>query len=100
MGVPVLKWLASKRNDLGGYSSTQNTVIAIQALSQVASLLSNTKQDITLTVQSDDFSESINIVSENAQVFNRFDLPTTNKTPLKPMVPVWESYRCRCATML
>jgi len=76
--VPVLKWLASKRNDLGGYSSTQNTVIAIQALSQVASLLSNTKQDITLTVQSDDFSESINIVSENAQVFNRFDLPTTN----------------------
>jgi len=41
-------------------------------------LMSNTKQDITLTVQTDDFSESVNIVPENAQVFNRFDLPTSN----------------------
>jgi len=37
--VPVCKWLVSQRNSLGGYSSTQDTVMALQALTQCALML-------------------------------------------------------------
>ncbi|XP_059841507.1 CD109 antigen isoform X1 [Hypanus sabinus] len=33
-GIPVMKWLSQRRNHLGGFSSTQDTVVALQALSQ------------------------------------------------------------------
>ncbi|XP_040284586.1 CD109 antigen-like [Bufo bufo] len=32
-GILVMKWLSEQRNHLGGYSSTQDTVMALQALS-------------------------------------------------------------------
>ncbi|GMH33279.1 hypothetical protein BSKO_01113 [Bryopsis sp. KO-2023] len=32
--LPIVRWLVGKRNDLGGYSSTQDTVVALQALSE------------------------------------------------------------------
>ncbi|XP_078460653.1 CD109 antigen-like [Lampetra planeri] len=33
-GIPIMKWLSQQRNHLGGYSSTQDTVVALQALSE------------------------------------------------------------------
>ncbi|XP_032815154.2 CD109 antigen-like isoform X1 [Petromyzon marinus] len=33
-GTPIMKWLSQQRNHLGGYSSTQDTVVALQALSE------------------------------------------------------------------
>ncbi|XP_033873036.3 CD109 antigen-like [Acipenser ruthenus] len=47
-GIPVMKWLSQQRNHLGGYSSTQDTVIALQALSGFAAL--SMSQDVGLTV--------------------------------------------------
>ncbi|XP_051867676.1 CD109 antigen isoform X3 [Pristis pectinata] len=35
-GVPIMQWLSQCRNHLGGFSSTQDTVVALQALSQFA----------------------------------------------------------------
>ncbi|XP_055495112.1 CD109 antigen [Leucoraja erinacea] len=35
-GIPIMQWLSQRRNHLGGFSSTQDTVIALQALSQFA----------------------------------------------------------------
>ncbi|KAM9551472.1 CD109 antigen isoform 1-T1 [Salvelinus alpinus] len=35
-GFSLMKWLSQQRNYLGGYSSTQDTVIALQALSEYA----------------------------------------------------------------
>ncbi|KAK6490158.1 CD109 antigen-like [Huso huso] len=47
-GIPIMKWLSQQRNHLGGYSSTQDTVIALQALSGFAALSSS--QDVGLKV--------------------------------------------------
>ncbi|KAK1171930.1 CD109 antigen-like [Acipenser oxyrinchus oxyrinchus] len=47
-GIPIMKWLSQQRNHLGGYSSTQDTVIALQALSRFAAL--SMSQDVGLTV--------------------------------------------------
>ncbi|XP_071036540.1 thioester-containing protein 1 allele R1 [Parasteatoda tepidariorum] len=37
--VPVLKWLISKQNKNGGFSSTQDTVVALHALSEISPLI-------------------------------------------------------------
>ncbi|ESO98777.1 hypothetical protein LOTGIDRAFT_231165 [Lottia gigantea] len=49
-GIPIMKWLLSQQNSNGGYSSTQDTVVAFQALSQFACLLHGGSYDITLNV--------------------------------------------------
>lgn len=36
--LPIVRWLSSKRNNLGGFSSTQDTTIALYALSKYAEL--------------------------------------------------------------
>ncbi|XP_066569239.1 CD109 antigen [Amia ocellicauda] len=35
-GISLMKWLSQQRNHLGGYASTQDTIIALQALSEYA----------------------------------------------------------------
>ncbi|KAL7888543.1 hypothetical protein AOLI_G00035170 [Acnodon oligacanthus] len=49
-GFSLMKWLSQQRNHLGGYSSTQDTVIALQALSAYATLSSVEQIDLTITV--------------------------------------------------
>nr|XP_055041580.1 CD109 antigen isoform X1 [Misgurnus anguillicaudatus] len=49
-GFGLLKWLSQQRNHLGGYGSTQDTVIALQALSVYASYGSSASIDLTITV--------------------------------------------------
>lgn len=34
--IPIMKWLLTQRNSLGGYSSTQDTVMSLQALAAMA----------------------------------------------------------------
>ncbi|XP_061422473.1 CD109 antigen-like [Lethenteron reissneri] len=34
--VPIMNWLSQQRNHLGGYASTQDTIVALQALSEFA----------------------------------------------------------------
>ncbi|XP_075058733.1 CD109 antigen-like isoform X2 [Mixophyes fleayi] len=49
-GIPVMKWLSEQRNYLGGYSSTQDTVMALQALSQFVSVVPSSETSLTVTV--------------------------------------------------
>nr|UCK81477.1 CD109 antigen-like protein [Arenicola marina] len=39
-GIPVMKWLVAQRNALGGFASTQDTVMALQALAAYATHVS------------------------------------------------------------
>ncbi|CAE1249056.1 CD109 [Acanthosepion pharaonis] len=49
-GIPIMRWLVSQRNSMGGYHSTQDTVVSLEALSKFASLQgwsSKMKVDVT-----------------------------------------------------
>jgi CD109 antigen len=62
------KWLVAHRNSLGGFGSTQDTVVALQALTQfAASAASDT--DMTVTVRAGDVAEEVRIT------------PTTSTSP-------------------
>nr|NP_001027688.2 alpha-2-macroglobulin homologue precursor [Ciona intestinalis] len=81
-GIPVMKWLASKRSSLGGYSGTQDTVIAIQALSKVAGLLVGNTQNLQISAShsNNPFTASYNINRENSIVFNSVNVPAVDGT--------------------
>ncbi|XP_051954493.1 CD109 antigen [Xyrauchen texanus] len=49
-GFSLMKWLCQQRNHLGGYGSTQDTVVALQALSVYATFNSAEDMDLTITV--------------------------------------------------
>ncbi|XP_066460677.1 CD109 antigen-like [Eleutherodactylus coqui] len=68
-GVAVMKWLSQQRNHLGGYSSTQDTVVALQAMSSFASKYSNSKPDLHITLEGNQMdSSSFRVNAENYMV--------------------------------
>ncbi|KAM7395893.1 hypothetical protein PAMA_007252 [Pampus argenteus] len=52
-GLSLMKWLSQQRNFKGGFASTQDTVVALQALSTFAALGGSHDFDLTISVNSD-----------------------------------------------
>ncbi len=68
------RWLVSKRNAYGGYGSTQDTVVALQALTEFAT---GTRSDVDLTVKisGDSFEKVLKIDSNNYDVLQVVEVP-------------------------
>ncbi|KAF6113081.1 CD109 molecule [Phyllostomus discolor] len=49
-GIPIMRWLSRQRNSLGGFASTQDTVVALKALSEFAALMNTERTNIQVTV--------------------------------------------------
>ncbi|XP_063297811.1 CD109 antigen-like [Pelobates fuscus] len=49
-GVPIMKWLSQQRNSLGGYSTTQDTIMGLQALAQFLSIIPGSDTSLNITV--------------------------------------------------
>ncbi|KAM5165172.1 CD109 antigen-like [Mantella aurantiaca] len=49
-GILVMKWLNQQRNHLGGFISTQDTVMALQALSKFMLLSQSNETSVTLSI--------------------------------------------------
>uniref|UniRef100_A0A3Q2QMA5 CD109 molecule n=1 Tax=Fundulus heteroclitus TaxID=8078 RepID=A0A3Q2QMA5_FUNHE len=65
-GLGLLKWLSQQRNHLGGYGSTQDTVVALQALSRFTALGGAQRSDINIRVTRDsDTVASFHIDQDN-----------------------------------
>ncbi|NWR73056.1 CD109 protein, partial [Centropus unirufus] len=81
-GLPIMKWLSQQRNHLGGFSSTQDTVVALQALSLFATLTTagKTEMDVTVTGPSLKAPEIFSIDTRN-----RFLLQTKEIAPAQPV---------------
>ncbi|KFP85866.1 CD109 antigen, partial [Acanthisitta chloris] len=81
-GIPIMKWLSHQRNHLGGFSSTQDTVVALHALSLFAALTTagKTEMDITVTAPSLEMPEIFTIDTRN-----RFVLQTKEIAPAQPV---------------
>ncbi|XP_071088378.1 CD109 antigen-like [Haliotis cracherodii] len=75
-GLNIMKWLASQRNPHGGFASTQDTVMALQALSEFAKMAYSNNFDIQVTVSSGSFSHQFSVNQNNALVLQSVDLPS------------------------
>lgn len=78
--LPIMKWLISQRNDKGGFQSTQDTVVGLQALAKLAAKISSKNNDVTIVVTySENQQREIKVNSENNLILQKFELPSSAK---------------------
>eukprot|EP00795_Rhopilema_esculentum_P010956 gene10956-19791_t len=79
---PLVIWLTSMRNARGSFISTQDTVVALQALSEYSSKASTGEMDLRITVASSKIDRKIfRIQKSDALVRQQQDLELTYNVP-------------------
>jgi CD109 antigen len=68
------KWLVSKRNAYGGYGSTQDTVITLQALTEYATD-ARSDADLTITIEGEGIDKQLEIDQTNFDVLQIIEVP-------------------------
>ncbi|NWS36404.1 A2ML1 protein, partial [Polioptila caerulea] len=72
----IVRWLCKQQNPYGGFASTQDTVVALQALAKYAALTHGSNGDITVTVTSPTGTvQDFVLDSSNRLVLQRAALP-------------------------
>ncbi|XP_077311740.1 alpha-2-macroglobulin-like [Lithobates pipiens] len=75
----IVNWLSKQQNPYGGFSSTQDTVVALQALAKYSELTFSDKGDVTVTVSaSSGFLEKFHVDKNNRLLLQRASLPVVN----------------------
>ncbi|KAI7791344.1 C3 and PZP-like alpha-2-macroglobulin domain-containing protein 8 isoform X1 [Triplophysa rosa] len=76
--LPVVKWLSQQRNALGGFSSTQDTCVALQALSEYAilSYVGGVNLTISLASTNLDFQETFELQFDNKKILQKAVIPS------------------------
>jgi CD109 antigen len=77
--IPILQWLVKQRNSLGGFSSTQDTILSIQALAKFASRLYVKKTDIDVAI-SYDLDGLYNVKVNRESDLQNYELPRNTKS--------------------
>ncbi|XP_064255674.1 pregnancy zone protein-like [Passer domesticus] len=72
----IVRWLCKQQNPYGGFASTQDTVVALQALAKYAALTYGSNGDVTVTVTSPTgMVQDFVLDSSNRLVLQRAALP-------------------------
>ncbi|XP_004476027.2 CD109 antigen [Dasypus novemcinctus] len=81
-GIPIMRWLSRQRNSLGGFASTQDTIVALKALSEFAALTNIERTNIQVIVMG---PNSLNPVRFLIDTQNRFLLQTAELAVEQPI---------------
>jgi len=68
------KWLVSKRNAYGGFGSTQDTVMALQALTEYSGKMQS-DVDLEVKIRYGEESKTVSIIGQNYDVLQIVDVP-------------------------
>ncbi|CAI4223765.1 unnamed protein product [Auanema sp. JU1783] len=79
-GLPIVRWLTSQRNSEGGFSSTQDTVIALLALGSYGQVAYSPENNVTITVRNGANSNEFGVTSTNALVLQSYELPNVDSS--------------------
>ncbi|XP_048651313.1 C3 and PZP-like alpha-2-macroglobulin domain-containing protein 8, partial [Marmota marmota marmota] len=76
--LPAVKWLSQQRNALGGFSSTQDTCVALQALAEYAILSYAGGVNLTVSLASTnlDYQETFTLHRANRKVLQTAAIPS------------------------
>ncbi|XP_050076546.1 CD109 antigen-like [Anopheles maculipalpis] len=74
--LPIMKWLIGQRNDKGGFQSTQDTVVGLQALAKLAAKITSPNNDVTIVAKINENQEKrMSVNAENGMILQKFELP-------------------------
>jgi CD109 antigen len=71
----AISWLAARRNAQGGFGSTQDTVVALEALT-TAAVSSRSDVDATVTLRAGAWSKEVRVAAANADVVQVVEVPS------------------------
>lgn len=80
-GIPIMRWLSKQRNSQGGFGSTQDTVVALKALSEFAALMNTERTNIQVAVTGPSSPSPVKFLIDTE---NRFLLQTAELAVLEP----------------
>jgi CD109 antigen len=72
------KWLSSRRNAYGGYGSTQDTVVALQALTEY-STGTRADVDLAISITGDGIDEQVRLTADNFDVLQAIEIPVNTE---------------------
>lgn len=76
--LPIMRWLVTQRNSQGGFASTQDTVVALTALAQLAQQISvnpaNQRVAVTFKYESDSSPRSLTVNQANAMILQKEEI--------------------------
>ncbi|KAG7168909.1 Alpha-2-macroglobulin-like 1, partial [Homarus americanus] len=72
----IVKWLTTQRNGQGGFYSTQDTVVALQALAMYESQLYQGSLNVVATVTATGLSHPFTVTDDNKLLQQLVTLPT------------------------
>jgi len=75
------KWLVSKRNAYGGYGSTQDTVVALEALTSYATG-ARSDVDLTVTLKAQGVDKQLKINKDNFDVLQTVAVPVNSQVEM------------------
>uniref|UniRef100_A0A8C5Q7W1 Alpha-macroglobulin-like TED domain-containing protein n=1 Tax=Leptobrachium leishanense TaxID=445787 RepID=A0A8C5Q7W1_9ANUR len=74
--VPTMRWLSKQQNANGGFCSTQDTVVGLQALAKFGSVAFSKSGNVTVTVSSQKgFQHQFHVDDDNRLMLQRASLP-------------------------
>uniref|UniRef100_A0A8C5PP89 Alpha-macroglobulin receptor-binding domain-containing protein n=1 Tax=Leptobrachium leishanense TaxID=445787 RepID=A0A8C5PP89_9ANUR len=71
----IVNWLSKQQNSNGGFSSTQDTVVALQSLGQYAGATFSDAGDVTVTVRSQTGVQEFHVDNTNRLLLQKASLP-------------------------
>ncbi|MGB2885186.1 MAG: alpha-2-macroglobulin, partial [Dehalococcoidia bacterium] len=75
------KWLVSQRNAYGGYGSTQDTVVALQALTEYATD-ARADVDLTISIEAGGEEKELRITQDNFDVLQIVEVPINGEVEI------------------
>lgn len=78
--VPIMRWLVGERNENGGFTSTQDTVVGLQALAKLAAKLTAVNSSVDIKLEYGDQRTTTLMVNDaNSLVLQKHELPSTDR---------------------
>ncbi|XP_069836268.1 alpha-2-macroglobulin-like [Dendropsophus ebraccatus] len=72
----IIRWMASQQNPNGGFQSSQDTTVGLQALAKYARATKSKKGDSTVTIKSKSgFEKTVHVHKSNSLLVQMVDLP-------------------------
>ncbi|VDO71903.1 unnamed protein product [Onchocerca flexuosa] len=72
--LPLVRWLTSQRNAFGGFSSTQDTVMALQALAAYAAKIYSPNLNVSIMITNGADKQNFEVTADNAMVLQSYQV--------------------------
>lgn len=80
--VQIMKWLVTQRNEYGGFQSSQDTIVGIQALAKLAAKIYAPTSNIDITIKPTNLNgeaRTLHVNERNALILQKYELLSSAK---------------------